>query len=202
MVSAQVHRLALGLIPPKGWGNLLSKTLGSIAPPGLTKVQTMACGSCANENAMKVAMIVQSQRRRVAEGRGEDEVTQEEAAATMLNKGPGSGWKVLSFEGAFHGRTLASLSCTRSKAIHKLDVAAMDWPCAPFPHLRFVVSLPSLPKEWTCFSPIPLCPSELWLLSNVTCCYVGRNKQAHLVDSSCVVAHAHPPPPPHRLRRL
>lgn len=137
MVSAQVHRVALGMMPPKGWSDLLEASLGAVAPPGLSKVQTMACGSCANENAMKVAMIVQSQRRRLLEGRGADAVTEEETEASMLNRGPGSGWKVLSFEGAFHGRTFGALSCTRSKPIHKLDVAAMDWPVAPFPQMKY-----------------------------------------------------------------
>lgn len=144
MVSAQVHRLALGMMPPTGWPALLATTLGSVAPPGLTKVQTMACGSCANENAMKVAMIIQSQRRRVAAGKDRDDVTEAEAAAAMRNEGPGADWKVLSFEGAFHGRTFGALSCTRSKPIHKLDVAAMDWPVAPFPQLKSVPLRPTI----------------------------------------------------------
>ena len=36
-------------------------------------------------------------------------------------------------QGSFHGRTLGALSCTRSKAIHKLDIPAFDWPMADFP---------------------------------------------------------------------
>ena len=31
----------------------------------------------------------------------------------------------------------ATLSCTHSKAIHKLDIPAFDWPIAPFPQLRY-----------------------------------------------------------------
>ena len=41
--------------------------------------------------------------------------------------------KILSFEGAFHGRSLGALSATRSKAIHKVDFPAFEWPVAPFP---------------------------------------------------------------------
>lgn len=39
--------------------------------------------------------------------------------------------------GGFHGRCFGSLSTTHSSAIHKLDVAAFDWPVAPFPRLRY-----------------------------------------------------------------
>jgi hypothetical protein len=40
---------------------------------------------------------------------------------------------VYKFSGAFHGRTLGVLSTTHSKAIHKLDIPAFDWPIASFP---------------------------------------------------------------------
>ena len=56
----------------------------------------------------------------------------------MLNRAPGSPpLSVLSFEHAFHGRTLGSLSTTRSKPIHKVDIPALDWPVAPFPLYRY-----------------------------------------------------------------
>ena len=34
---------------------------------------------------------------------------------------------VLSFHGGFHGRTAASLACTHSKYIHKIDVPLAQW---------------------------------------------------------------------------
>lgn len=56
----------------------------------------------------------------------------------MMNKAPGSpDYKILSFHGAFHGRTHGCLSTTHSKAIHKLDIPSFDWPIAPFPALRY-----------------------------------------------------------------
>jgi 4-aminobutyrate aminotransferase/(S)-3-amino-2-methylpropionate transaminase len=59
----------------------------------------------------------------------------------MKNASPGSPDLVaLSFESAFHGRLFGSLSLTRSKAIHKLDVPAFDWPVAPFPLLKYPLS--------------------------------------------------------------
>ncbi len=56
----------------------------------------------------------------------------------MLNQSPGSPQlSILSFKSGFHGRLFGSLSATRSKAIHKVDVPAFDWPCAEFPELRY-----------------------------------------------------------------
>jgi 4-aminobutyrate aminotransferase/(S)-3-amino-2-methylpropionate transaminase len=46
-------------------------------------------------------------------------------------------FKVISFEGGFHGRSLGALSATRSKPIHKLDIPAFDWPVVPFPASQF-----------------------------------------------------------------
>ena len=47
---------------------------------------------------------------------------------------------ILSFKSAFHGRLFASLSTTRSKPIHKLDIPAFDWPQASFPHIKYPLS--------------------------------------------------------------
>jgi 4-aminobutyrate aminotransferase/(S)-3-amino-2-methylpropionate transaminase len=56
----------------------------------------------------------------------------------MLNQKPGSpDLTVLSFKSGFHGRLFGSLSATRSKAIHKVDIPAFDWPVAPFPQLKY-----------------------------------------------------------------
>lgn len=40
-------------------------------------------------------------------------------------------------QGGFHGRTIGALTTTRSKAIHKLDCPAFDWPQAPFPRYKY-----------------------------------------------------------------
>lgn len=48
---------------------------------------------------------------------------------------------ILSFRftttGAFHGRTLGTLSTTHSKYIHKMDIPAFDWPIASFPEYKY-----------------------------------------------------------------
>lgn len=56
----------------------------------------------------------------------------------MVNAAPGSpNLSILSFQGAFHGRTLGVLSTTHSKYIHKIDIPAFDWPIAPFPKYKY-----------------------------------------------------------------
>lgn len=56
----------------------------------------------------------------------------------MINQPPGCPQlSIMSFKGAFHGRTLGALSATHSKPIHKLDVPAFDWPIAPFPEYKY-----------------------------------------------------------------
>lgn len=56
----------------------------------------------------------------------------------MKNASPGApDLSALSLTSAFHGRLFGSLSLTRSKAIHKVDIPAFDWPVAPFPKLQY-----------------------------------------------------------------
>jgi 4-aminobutyrate aminotransferase/(S)-3-amino-2-methylpropionate transaminase len=82
---------------------------------------------------MKAAFIRLARRRRGGAAPSADEL-----AAAMQNRQPGvNAFKVISFEGSFHGRTLGALSATRSKPIHKLDIPAFDWPVVPFPANRF-----------------------------------------------------------------
>lgn len=139
MQAVSTNRATLGFLPPADWGNILRSTVQSMAPAGMGNVQTMACGSCANENAYKAAIIRFRALQRKAEGRGSLEFSEEELSSCMVNALPGAAQDlvILSFDGGFHGRTFGALSTTRSKAIHKLDVPAFDWPCAPFPRLTY-----------------------------------------------------------------
>jgi 4-aminobutyrate aminotransferase/(S)-3-amino-2-methylpropionate transaminase len=128
-----VNRPALGAMPDLAWADRLHGSVMAVAPAGLDCVKMMMCGSCANENAMKEAMIAYC-----AERRGSPANTPEEMASVMHNAAPGTPkLSVLSFENGFHGRTFGALSCTRTKPIHKLDIPAFDWPAAPFPRLRY-----------------------------------------------------------------
>ena len=127
------YRPALGVAPSPEWVDLVEGALMRVAPPGMTRVLTVANGAEAVENAIKAAFIRLSRKRR-----GGAPPRPEELAAAMLNRqAEANAFKVISFEGGFHGRTLGALSATRSKPIHKLDFPAFDWPVAPFPANRF-----------------------------------------------------------------
>uniref|UniRef100_A0A8C9VQI7 4-aminobutyrate aminotransferase n=1 Tax=Scleropages formosus TaxID=113540 RepID=A0A8C9VQI7_SCLFO len=114
-LSTFVNRPALGILPPENFPERLMETLVSVAPRGMSRVQTMACGSCSNENAFKSMFIWYK--------------------VNTKHHSPSS--IILSFMGSFHGRTMGCLATTHSKSIHKLDVPSFDWPIAPFPKLRY-----------------------------------------------------------------
>lgn len=129
------NRPALGVFPGKEWPNKLKKVLlrKEVAPPGLTHITTMMCGSCSNENAFKNIFMWYSEKQRKGAP-----FTKEEMETCMINQEPGSPkYSIMSFKGAFHGRTIGALSTTHSKYIHKIDVPAFDWPIASFPEYRY-----------------------------------------------------------------
>lgn len=138
VVSLIVNRSALGMMPPAKWPVLLQDSLLKLAPKGMANVQTMACGSCSNENAFKAAFMWYKKRKRMAGGQDPILFTDEELSSCMKNQPPGSApLSILSFDGSFHGRTFAALSVTHSKPVHKLDIPAFDWPIARFPLLKY-----------------------------------------------------------------
>jgi len=131
-LKALINRPALGVFPGKDWPEKLKNVLMSISP-GLPNITTMMCGSCSNENAFKNMFIAYK-----AKQRGDKSFSLEEEQTCMINRAPGSpDLSILSFHGAFHGRTMGVLSTTHSKAIHKLDVPAFDWPIAHFPKYEY-----------------------------------------------------------------
>lgn len=134
MISALTNRPAIGNFPSSLWPDLLQDGLLRIAPAGLSNVFTAQSGSEANELAFKAAMMLYRRRER---GEGV-EWTDEEVTSCISNSKPGSpDLAVLSFANSFHGRGFGSLSATRSKAVHKLDIPSFDWPQAPFPKLMY-----------------------------------------------------------------
>ncbi|XP_070162003.1 4-aminobutyrate aminotransferase, mitochondrial-like [Polyergus mexicanus] len=129
------NRPALGNFPGKDWPNRLKNVLlnKEIAPSGLSHITTMMCGSCSNENAFKNIFIWYAEKQRQGKP-----FTKEEMETCMVNQIPGSPrYSIMSFRGSFHGRTLACLSTTHSKYIHKIDVPALDWPIASFPKYKY-----------------------------------------------------------------
>ncbi|CAK7237876.1 4-aminobutyrate transaminase [Sporothrix eucalyptigena] len=136
MMRAIVSRPALGNFPPTDLEDVLRTGLLRAAPPGLDKVFTAMAGSDANETAYKAAFMWKRQQER---GGYNAPFTADELESSMDNAAPGAanGLSILSFKGGFHGRLFGSLSTTRSKPIHKLDIPAFDWPQAPFPSLKY-----------------------------------------------------------------
>lgn len=135
MVNALINRPALGNFPSHDYAEVLRSGMLKVAPPGCTQVFTALAGSDANETAFKAAFMYRRQRER---GGPDVDFTQEEMDSVMNNQSPGaSQLSILSFRTAFHGRLFGSLSTTRSKPIHKLDIPAFDWPQASFPLLKY-----------------------------------------------------------------
>ena len=135
MASAMINRPALGNFPQHDWASILETGVLKVAPKGLDQVFTAMAGSDANETAYKAAFMW----RRMQERGGQDvDFSADEISSSMNNHSPGSPQlSILSFKSGFHGRLFGSLSTTRSKPIHKLDIPAFDWPQAPFPHLKY-----------------------------------------------------------------
>ncbi|KAH8335268.1 hypothetical protein KR074_003378 [Drosophila pseudoananassae] len=132
-LKALINRPALGVTPGKDWPDRLSSVLQSVAPKGLSKITTMMCGSCSNENAYKAIFIWYQNKLR-----GDSCPSEEEKKSTMKNKPPGSAnLSILSFKGSFHGSTLGTLSTSHTNYIHKLDYPAFEWPVARFPKYKY-----------------------------------------------------------------
>uniref|UniRef100_A0A1I8FJJ6 4-aminobutyrate--2-oxoglutarate transaminase n=1 Tax=Macrostomum lignano TaxID=282301 RepID=A0A1I8FJJ6_9PLAT len=116
------NRPALGVCPPSDWVDRPER-----------QPATMMCGSCANENAIKMLFM-----RYMAKQRAGRPVSQQELDSTMLNerRAPRASPSCPS-SAASTAAPWACLSCTRSKAIHKLDVPAFQWPAVDFPAYKY-----------------------------------------------------------------
>jgi 4-aminobutyrate aminotransferase/(S)-3-amino-2-methylpropionate transaminase len=135
MISSLINRPALGNFPPSDYASVLETGILKVAPKGLDQVFTAMAGSDANETAYKAAFMWRRQQER---GSAAVDFSSEEISSSMLNQAPGSPQlSILSFKYGFHGRLFGSLSTTRSKPIHKVDIPAFDWPQAPFPLLKY-----------------------------------------------------------------
>lgn len=136
-ITATMNRAALGSFPPVNWQELVESGLGTVRPKGLNHIFTAMCGSCANENAFKASFMAYRARERGEQAN----FTSEEMQSCMKNQSPGSpDLSILSFTSAFHGRLFGSLSATRSKAIHKLDIPSFSWPVVAWPDVKYPFS--------------------------------------------------------------
>uniref|UniRef100_A0A6P7FJJ9 (S)-3-amino-2-methylpropionate transaminase n=1 Tax=Diabrotica virgifera virgifera TaxID=50390 RepID=A0A6P7FJJ9_DIAVI len=132
-IKCMINRSALGVFPCMDWPSRMENILKSVSPK-LPKIQMMMCGACSNENAVKQAFVAYRMRER-----GNKDFSDEEKQSSIFNQPPGSPHlSILSFNGAFHGRTLGILSATHSKPIQKLDFPSFNyWPTANFPVYKY-----------------------------------------------------------------
>jgi len=134
MLVSLVNRPALGVFPNQDWAARLKDVLMSVAPRGADHIITMMCGTCSNENAMKLLFMKYAERERG----GRTEFTDEELVSVMTGKAPGTpNMCIISFHGSFHGRSIGCLSVTHSKAIHLLDIPLMGWPTCRYPRYKY-----------------------------------------------------------------
>jgi len=122
MMTSLVNRPALGAFPGDNWGDRLRDVMMKIAPPGADNIIPMMCGTCSNENGMKLMFMKYAEKMRG----GRVDFTEEELSTAMTGQAPGIPQMcVISFQGSFHGRTIGCLSVTHSKPIHLVDIPLM-----------------------------------------------------------------------------
>ena len=46
-----------GWYPPQEWADRMRNTMMSVAPKGMTQIYPMMCGTCSNENAIKLMFM-------------------------------------------------------------------------------------------------------------------------------------------------
>jgi len=133
-IRAMANRPALGWFPTEDWVRKMRNTMMSVAPPGATQVFPMMCGTCSNENGIKMIFMRYMHRQRG----GRVDFTREELSSTLDNQAPGSPrLSILSFKGCFHGRTIGLLSCSHSRPIQGVDIPTLPWPKADFPKYKY-----------------------------------------------------------------
>merc|ERR1719495_2551383 len=90
----------------------------------------MMCGTCSNENGVKMMFMRYMSNKRD----GRTEFTDHELQSVLKHEAPGSpNLSILAFKGGFHGRTVGLLSCSHSRPIQGIDIPTMNWPKADFP---------------------------------------------------------------------
>merc|ERR1712002_196748 len=133
-VKTMANRPALGWFPSEDWGVKIRETLMSVAPPGTSQVFSMMCGTCSNENGIKLMFMRYMHKRRS----GRTEFTPEELQSVLKHEAPGSPkLSILAFKGGFHGRTVGLLSCSNSRPIQGVDIPTLNWPKGDFPSYKY-----------------------------------------------------------------
>jgi 4-aminobutyrate aminotransferase/(S)-3-amino-2-methylpropionate transaminase len=56
-VKAMANRPALGWFPSEDWVHRVRDSMMAVAPPGTSQVFPMMCGTCSNENGIKLMFM-------------------------------------------------------------------------------------------------------------------------------------------------
>jgi len=133
-VLAMANRPALGWFPSEDWVDRIRSSLLAVAPKGLDQVFPMMCGTCSNENGIKMMFMRYMHMQR----NGRVDFNEEEMRSVLTHEAPGSPkLSILSFKGGFHGRTIGLLSCSNSRPIQGVDIPTLPWPKAEFPRYKY-----------------------------------------------------------------
>lgn len=133
-VRAMANRPALGWFPSEDWVSRVQNSMLAVAPEGLDQVFPMMCGTCANENGIKMMFMRYMHRQR----NGRAEFNAEELSSVLKHEAPGSPkLSILAFKGGFHGRSVGLLSCSNSRPIQGVDIPTLAWPKADFPKYKY-----------------------------------------------------------------
>lgn len=133
-VKAMANRPALGWFPAEDWVDRLKASMIAVAPPGLNQVFPMMCGTCSNENGIKLIFMRYMHRQR----EGRTAFNDDELSSVLKHQAPGSPkLSILAFKGGFHGRTVGLLSCSNSRPIQGVDIPTLNWPKADFPSYKY-----------------------------------------------------------------
>lgn len=131
-----LHRNALGVMPPVEWNELIENIMSKMAPKGLDFIHAgCGCGTGANENAIKAAFLYKYYKENDI---NDDKLLEIHSNTCMNNLPPGSPeYEMISFNKAFHGRSLGCLSVSYSKSIHKIGIPSFNWNKVDFPNIKY-----------------------------------------------------------------
>ena len=136
-LRAAINPTSTPFLTTDTWLRFMAELKEKWAPKGTERVFCVDGGGEGIESAIKLAYMAHAAAARVASGGPADPLQlSAEAQEKILDNG-GSDSVIITFRGAFHGRSLGALSATHSKVSHKADCPAFRWPMANFPANRW-----------------------------------------------------------------
>jgi len=131
-LSSVLVQPCMSTFPPKDLPELVEALIRHAPAPVFTEVYFARTGAEAVSSALRCAYMIAGRRKHG------DTISDEHLKSAAKGEPPGCPrYGVLSFEGAYHGRTLDAVSLTFSNPMHKLGFTSVPWfSCAPFPQLK------------------------------------------------------------------